>query len=223
MKKNPSTPSTSAQIFSFLKEHIASGEWAPGSKLPSEASLCSQLGVSRVSVRAAINQLIGLGLVESLQGKGTFVRKISLEDSMDSIYPTVVLSKADRLSIYEFRTMFEVACVKYAALRATTHVVDDLYRINLNMNEASEVTEIAKWDLEFHGLIVRATGNALFIRIFDVFHDTYLKMFEENVSKVGKYGVPGHLRIIAAIEARNAEAAQRAMTEHLNSLATQML
>lgn len=223
MKKDVAALSASAQVLAFLKERIVSGEWAPGSKLPSEAALCTQLGVSRVSVRAAINRLIGLGLVESAQGKGTFVRRISLEDSMESIYPTVVLSKADRLSIYEFRTMFEVACVKYAALRATTQIVDELYRINLNMSNAKEISEIAKWDLEFHGLIVRASENVLFIRIFEVFHDTYLTMFEENVAKVGKYGIPGHLRIIAAIEARNADAAQCAMTEHLNSLATQML
>lgn len=223
MKSNIIASSASSQALTFLKDRIISGEWSPGTKLPSESVLCNQIGVSRVSVRAAINQLIGLGLVESSQGKGTFVRRISLEDSMESIYPAVVLSKADRLSIYEFRTMFEVTCVKYAALRATTQIVDELCQFNLNMSEAKEISEIAKWDLEFHNLIVRATGNVLFIRIFEVFHDTYLTMFEENVAKVGKYGVPGHLRIIAAIEARNADVAQSAMTEHLNSLATQML
>ena len=60
----------SNEVYGRFMNAIASGEWAPGSKIPSENELASTLGVSRVSVRSALHKLTSLGLVESRQGEG---------------------------------------------------------------------------------------------------------------------------------------------------------
>ena len=61
------------QILKILSERIAQGVWGPGDKLPPESALMEQFGVSRITVRAAIEELTDSGVLVRSQGKGTFV------------------------------------------------------------------------------------------------------------------------------------------------------
>jgi GntR family transcriptional regulator len=63
------------QVRDALREHIISGDLAVGSKLPSEGELESKYGVSRITIRQALSDLQGLGLIEKVNGKGSFVRR----------------------------------------------------------------------------------------------------------------------------------------------------
>jgi len=60
------------KIEEWIRENIASGRFLPGDKLPSESRLCEQFGISRNSVRQAINNLVHAGWLESKKGIGTF-------------------------------------------------------------------------------------------------------------------------------------------------------
>ena len=62
------------QVFQQLLSKIQSGEWKPGEKLPSENELTKAMGVSRITVREAIQKLVAINLVETYQGKGSFVK-----------------------------------------------------------------------------------------------------------------------------------------------------
>jgi DNA-binding GntR family transcriptional regulator len=57
-----------------LRAMIESGELGPGDVVPSESALAQQYGVSRGTARHALAELEGTGLVESVHGKGRFVR-----------------------------------------------------------------------------------------------------------------------------------------------------
>lgn len=63
------------QIANGIKENISSGELNNGDKLPSEEQLVQNIGVSRGTVRKAIIELVDEGVLEKIQGKGTFVSK----------------------------------------------------------------------------------------------------------------------------------------------------
>jgi len=63
-----------AQLVRILQEQIAAGKLRPGDRLPSESQLCEHHGVSRMTVRRAINILIEEGLVIAKQGQGTFIK-----------------------------------------------------------------------------------------------------------------------------------------------------
>ncbi|NPU13453.1 GntR family transcriptional regulator [Bradyrhizobium sp. 83012] len=65
------------QVFLVLQDEIAERRYAPGEVLPAEADLAALFGVSRVTVRAALDTLDELGLIERRQGIGTFVRELS--------------------------------------------------------------------------------------------------------------------------------------------------
>lgn len=61
------------QMFSILKEKIEKREWPVGSQIPTEDELCKAYDVSKATVRMAIADLVRIGYLKKLQGKGTFV------------------------------------------------------------------------------------------------------------------------------------------------------
>ena len=65
-----------ARVKQFLKDGLASGSWAPGEQMPSEAELVAQFGVSRMTVNRALKELQAEGLVERVQGLGTFAARL---------------------------------------------------------------------------------------------------------------------------------------------------
>jgi GntR family histidine utilization transcriptional repressor len=66
-----------ARVKSFLKEGLSHGEWAPGELMPSEAELTARFGVSRMTVTRALRELQAEGLVERVQGVGTFAAHLA--------------------------------------------------------------------------------------------------------------------------------------------------
>jgi GntR family transcriptional regulator len=63
------------QLLEILKENIDKGEWNIGEQIPTEDQLCGRHNVSRATVRLAIAELVSLGYLKKLQGKGTYVRR----------------------------------------------------------------------------------------------------------------------------------------------------
>ena len=61
------------KVIDHIKQNIADGNWAVGDKIPSENTLTRELGVSRASVRLALQRFIAVGVLESRHGKGSFV------------------------------------------------------------------------------------------------------------------------------------------------------
>lgn len=200
-------------VFDYLYEGITAEKWTVGEKLPSEAQLCQQLGASRTTVRSAIDRLIGLGLAQSIRGKGTFVRTPSLPENVSSY---LRLEHVDRLSVFEFRKVIEGESASLAAIRANAADVQEMERLVLEMEANRSQADVAAQDMAFHYLIARATKNEIILRIFDVMRSTYARMFEDNVSKLGNIGVEQHRRILASIQIRDMAAARQCMLDHLD-------
>ncbi len=71
------------QIFESLTEQIENGTYKPGDKLPSERDLSKQLGVSRMTLREALDELDGHGMLDRRQGSGTYIAEPKLEQQVD--------------------------------------------------------------------------------------------------------------------------------------------
>ena len=98
------------RVFQYLSDQISKGTWKPGDRIPSEKELCSIIGVSRISVRAGINRLAALGILESKRGCGTFVCTTT-QPSLGSVGTILSIYDSDRISMFEFRKMLEVTSV----------------------------------------------------------------------------------------------------------------
>jgi GntR family histidine utilization transcriptional repressor len=64
------------QVKEFIQQHISSGEWRPNDRVPSEATLMQQFGLSRMTVNRALRELTAEGMVTRVQGVGTFVAEL---------------------------------------------------------------------------------------------------------------------------------------------------
>jgi len=73
------------QLKELIRDKIRSGEWAEGMRLPSERELCEQYGVSRMTVRQSITDLVHEGLLYREQGRGTFVRRARINQQLDRL------------------------------------------------------------------------------------------------------------------------------------------
>jgi GntR family transcriptional regulator len=65
-----------AQLANILRRQISRGEFRPGDQLPSEAQLCRRYGISPMTVRRSINSLADQGVINTAQGRGTFVKPL---------------------------------------------------------------------------------------------------------------------------------------------------
>lgn len=73
------------QLENLVRDKIDTGEWAPGMMLPSERQLCESYGIARMTVRQAISNLVAEGLLTRTQGRGTFVVRPRLRQSLSKL------------------------------------------------------------------------------------------------------------------------------------------
>src|SRR3954464_12574462 len=97
-----------------LLRRIGSGEWTLGEKLPGETTLAAQLGVGRSTLREAIRELSGKGILDTRQGSGVFVTALDVPENRDA-----VLRKASIVSVIEARIAIEAEAAGLAAERRT--------------------------------------------------------------------------------------------------------
>ena len=204
----------SDKVFQYLNDGIASRKWKVGDKLPTEAELCRELHASRTTVRSALNRLAGLQLVESIQGKGTFV---CAPPALDGLNIVLQLAPTDLLNIFEFRKIMECECVALAAIRASMADITEMEKTIVAMEAGRSQEDVASQDMAFHRLIAKATGNVIMIHVFDALSSAYTRMFAINVSQMGNLGVEQHRRILLAIRTRDMDAARKCMLDHLET------
>ncbi|MBX9921568.1 MAG: GntR family transcriptional regulator, partial [Mycolicibacterium frederiksbergense] len=73
-----------AQAAELLLTRIRDGEWPLGHRIPGETTLAAQLGVGRSTLREAIRELAGRGVLESRQGAGVFVTAVDATEDWDA-------------------------------------------------------------------------------------------------------------------------------------------
>jgi len=207
--------SSSSQVLEYLRNGIVTRRWKIGDRLPTEKDLCERFGVSRTTVRSAIQQLTVLGLARTVQGSGTYVRQGEPEEALEAIAPSILFHQDDLLSLLEFRRIIEVGAAGLAAQRAATEDVNALFRSARRMQEAVQHSEIVRYDMEFHTLIAHASRNFAIIKVFDIMKESYLSVLDRNVASLGTRGAEQHLLIAKAVASGSAEQAKSAMSKHL--------
>src|SRR2546426_338663 len=119
----------SGDAIDTIHELIASGEWGPGTRLPREADLAKQLGLSRNSLREAVRALSLARVLEVKQGDGTYVSSLEPSELLEpTLSATHLLRGRTVLELFEVRRMLEPEAAAVAALRADHDVLHDLRR-----------------------------------------------------------------------------------------------
>lgn len=208
----------SEEIFEQMLGFIASGEWKPGEKIPSEAELKELFSVSRISVREALQKLSALGLINPRPGLGTFVTNVSSGLYLKNLIPVLLLDKPDVQQVLEFRMALEVEGAKLAALKATDEDIVDLEKALQEIrNSANDMEKYSESDLKFHNLIFGMTKNPLFIKVSLLLQQILQEGFLQQTEASQNFEYQQHEDIFKAIEARDPTRAIAAMSAHINS------
>ncbi len=219
----------SEEIVEQIKALISKGQLKPGERIPSERDLAALLGVSRPSVREAIMVLEAMGLLESRQGGGTYVR--SLTESVLADPLTTMVEKDPLLlqALVEVRMGIESWAAFLAASRATQEEIDTLAKLLKEMErQAARGGWDPKVDAQFHYTITTATHNTLQLHVLDtirgLFHATIELALTEFYRREGYLEalLAQHRSIYVAISDRNPEQARQSMMDHLQFVQEKM-
>ncbi len=212
----------SEEIVEQIKSLISQGELKPGDRVPSERDLATMLGVSRPSVREAIMVLEAMGLIESRQGGGTFVRSLTEASMADPLSSMVEKNPPLLHALVEVRMGLESWSAYLAASRATEEEIAHMREL---VDEMGRQAARGGWDADvdsrFHYAITAATHNTLQLHVLNtvhtLFHATVQVALMEFYRKQGMVEIlhNQHRKILDAIARRDPEGARQAMTEHL--------
>jgi DNA-binding FadR family transcriptional regulator len=145
-----------------LRQQITQGDFGPGDRLPSEASLSETHGVSRTVVREAIASLRADGMVESRQGSGVYV--LPAQPVADAPFQNVDYDRISSIvEMLELRTAVESEAAALAAVRRSPaqeeRIIECLQGL---LDSGTARTSTAEADWAFHLAIAEASNNARF-------------------------------------------------------------
>lgn len=210
-------PNVTQQVLDYFIKQIQNGNWKIGEKIYSESRLTKELGVSRTSIRAAIQQLVGIGAMESVHGKGTFLRSDDLSSLGLGKHNKKEYDYVDLSSLLEFRLILETDSCYHAVKRATKETIEKLHYYLQKMKESiGSPDEFVQFDRLFHEEIIHATGNKLLERsLKNAFAQKEERLHDFNEMFGYKDGIYYHTLLLKAFEAKNASRAKRIMKTHL--------
>ena len=218
----------SDDIVEQLEGMILEGTLKSGERLPAERALAEQFGVSRPSLREAIQKLSAKGLLVSRQGGGNYVVETLGSTFSDPLLHLLENNPEAQRDLLEFRQTLEASCAYYAALRATevdrerlTAAFDALQDCYARDDEVSRIEEGAA-DARFHLAIAEASHNAVLLHTIRGLFDLLKRNVVTNIG--GMYQqrtetrdmlINQHRDLYLAIIEGRAEQAREVSTRHL--------
>lgn len=223
------------QVIKEIKVLIEQLNLHVGDRLPSERQLCQQLGVSRASLREALQKMNNIGLLSSRIGNGTYIEKLPERWSDRFIVqPLSQLLDEDplyRFDVQEARLVLEGGTAWYAAQRSTA---EDRQRIHYYYDQIAHFQQIgdadqaAHADANFHLAIAEASHNVVLIQIMHGLFDLlqYNVVLGRKKVYTEDYGFEKlhlqHFEVMDAIDHKDAQRAQLAVCEHIKFVVQQV-
>ena len=200
------------KVYRELEEEILSGKLTRGTSL-GEIALSERLGVSRTPVRSAIHRLAEEGLVETITNRGAVVVGITRDDLVD---------------IYRIRVRLEGLASATAAERISAQGLQalresvELSEFYINKKDTERLKEL---DSQFHETIYKESGNRLLCKTLSELHRKIKSYRKLSLSVPGRLerSVYEHKEILEAIEAGNAEMADKLTSLHIERALENML
>ncbi|TWI52447.1 GntR family transcriptional repressor for pyruvate dehydrogenase complex [Pseudomonas duriflava] len=219
----------SDDIVAQLETMILEGTLKPGERLPAERVLAERFGVSRPSLREAIQKLVAKGLLNSRQGGGTYVASSLGTTFSDPLLHLLGQTPEAQRDLLEFRHTLEGSCAYYAALRATEldharlrDAFEVLQRCYLERTTITREKEGAA-DARFHLAIAEASHNAVLLHTIRGLFDLLTRNVVTNIGGMYAYReetrdtlMEQHRALFEAIIERRAEEAREISSRHIH-------
>ena len=211
----------SDEVYDQIVSLISRGTLKPGDKIPSERELAADLGVSRQSVREALNRAEVMGLIQVRQGEGSFILS-SINKSLKPPLTIIIEKEAERIfEFIEIRKLIEGWCAEKAASEATAEDLKNMGTILDKMKKvASKDKQWEELDLKLHLSFAKATHNVIAVHMMEALKTNFKPFFKftKAMPRSEKIDVlwQHHFEIFTAIKNRNPQTAKKKVIDHLN-------
>jgi len=213
----PRTKPVPELILDEITRLITEGILKPGDRLPSESELAERFGVGRSSLREAMRALQLLGIVEVIQGKGTFLRQTHM---LPLATDWARLSRMGLISqVMEARQIIEVAIAQLAAERATEEDIAVMRAAIRRAEEAHGDSVISgEASVDFHLALAEATHNEVLALMYKTVRDLYLETARQTqmTPESAENRLQDHRQILESVEQQDPELASKLMAEHID-------
>ena len=220
--------SLSEQVLESILDYIQENHLSIGDKLPTEEELTERLNVSRTSVREAMKGLSINGVVESIAGKGTFLRSPVSDIMMynHTARASMASAKATVEEVMEIRTALELLVGELAIKRGTD---EEIASLEQSLHDLQEVVASGKgWataGTHFHIQLARMSHNQLLLETISSLTSTFTKykneMFKYQTNM--ERSISEHIAILDAVKDRDQAAMRKAMKNHMSHTRQEIL
>jgi len=197
------------QIINMMRD----GSLKAGDKLPNEALLSEQLGVSRGILREALTQLQAQGYIRRKPKDGTYIQD-NIQSMLMNESVNELLKKTTYSDLLDFRETLELKMVERVIERASDEEIEELLD-GLGVADNEEIQH--NMDHYFHYKLAQASRNIFFMNFIDTYYDLISEIaYNSNRDQVRRDQIAEeHLAIAKAIASRDKEAARRAVQHHM--------
>ncbi len=217
--------SLGADIAQQLQEMLVNGTYRPGDLLPSQRSLAERFGTSLASVREAISILAAAGLIEAQPGRGTVVCAFPEVTPSFNAWLGAVNHHTEAHEFLEARRLLEHYTITHAAQNATPEQLAQIRGILDQMAQSRDDVEgFVQADFALHFAIADACGNRVVARILHFIHTPLANLLRTLCAAL--FEAQGfdrlhaaHVRIVEALERRDAQAAISGFDDMLDQVA----
>ncbi len=220
------TQGKGAKVASQIARRIEEGAFSEGDKLPPERTIADQMNVSRHAVREALSALQIVGMVQSRQGDGTYVRNVATNSSVERARE--ILDEADdSLEVLDARWIIERSIAELVYDRFDD---DDLAELSSLVNdmrhgvENDDLDQFLEADQRFHLKFAELTGNDVICRTVSTLVGAMQNRLWKELKRQYVFqqdphtAVDIHQEIVDAVEAGDPEALQAAVKDHYESM-----
>ncbi|GAA5494871.1 DNA-binding transcriptional regulator, FadR family [Rubritalea squalenifaciens DSM 18772] len=205
-----------------VEKYILSGEWAKGTRLPSEDKLCKKFDVSRTAVREALRELRGKGLLETINGSGSYVSGGSIENLSKAIsaYSVMVSDRRSISELLDMRSAIEGDSAAKLAQRKDSAAHERLVKLHNELIETVGKKTFPTADQRFHKELLKSSGNRLYALLGDALKDRYQRYVKEAYSddlELQEVTIEEHQSILDAIASGDPREARQAVREHIDN------
>lgn len=215
------TSRVSDEIVAQIHQMLMDGRLGPGDRLVPEVEMAEQMGVSRASVREALSILESQGIVERRKSGGTYIRRYSLQATIDALSACPKSDKEMFSDFIEARELLELSVLKLAVDRGdqrTYRLVESALKV---MEEViAKGASAVEADILFHQAIAACAQNAVLVSLVKTLNSMLQDMREKTLAYPGRLPecLEEHRNIYEAVRSRDLKRARQEMINHFNKV-----
>lgn len=216
-------PATHELVFERIRRAIHRGAYLPDDRLPAEREIADQLAVSRESVRDAIKALVEQGYLTRRRGANGGLSVSSLVQPMAHMHERLRNDMESFVDLMEFRRANESLAAQLAAERRTSEDLQRIAQAVEALRRTNDIPLFRKADSDFHLAVAAAARNPYVEDAIEGARDAVFLLIGHDYPILLASTLEGHRRVLEAIRERDPERAARAMAEHIDESARELV